>query len=236
MTRRRPEEPTAPIPAHRNALPAQVTGQHSKADDLDDLDLFLAEELERPDFKKAYEDAEVRETLLRQLIDARQDARLTQAAVAERMGTTQSAISELECGVGDARLSTLQRYARAVGAKLVACAIKPEDFKRELFDLILESAGPSIRFIFPPIIRTMQNCSFAVQLAGLAAPQGGGIDFFLAGNASPDVDVVSSSAVFVTEQIFGPKPALQRDSVHPIGEADPSNGSGLDILFNAVAV
>ncbi|MGV9265517.1 helix-turn-helix domain-containing protein [Kitasatospora sp. NPDC003701] len=43
---------------------------------------------------------------------------LSQQDVAERMGTTQSTISNFERVGGDARYSTLQRYARAVGVRL----------------------------------------------------------------------------------------------------------------------
>jgi transcriptional regulator with XRE-family HTH domain len=43
---------------------------------------------------------------------------MSQKQVAQAMQTTQSAVSELEGGATDPRLSTLQRYARAVGAEL----------------------------------------------------------------------------------------------------------------------
>ena len=50
---------------------------------------------------------------------AREQAGMTQQQVAERMGTRKSAISRLENNAGDVRLSTLQRYAEAVGRRLV---------------------------------------------------------------------------------------------------------------------
>ena len=50
--------------------------------------------------------------LLRQ---ARERAGLTQEEVAERLGTKKSAISRIETRVGDIRLSTLVRYATAIG-------------------------------------------------------------------------------------------------------------------------
>ena len=55
-----------------------------------------------------------------QMLSARSRAGLTQDAVAERMGTTKSAISRLEsAGKKHApSITTLQRYARAVGCKL----------------------------------------------------------------------------------------------------------------------
>jgi transcriptional regulator with XRE-family HTH domain len=40
---------------------------------------------------------------------------LTQTEVAARMGTSQSAVARLEAGDNDLRLSTIERYAAAVG-------------------------------------------------------------------------------------------------------------------------
>lgn len=48
------------------------------------------------------------------LADHRRARGLTQTDVAARMGTSQSAVARLEAGHGDARLSTLQRYAAAL--------------------------------------------------------------------------------------------------------------------------
>lgn len=81
--------------------------------DSDAADLF-----EQISFRGHFEDAGARSSLLRGLIKARGAGGLTQAEVANAMETTQSAISELEGGTTDPRLSTLQRYARAVGAHL----------------------------------------------------------------------------------------------------------------------
>jgi transcriptional regulator with XRE-family HTH domain len=54
-----------------------------------------------------------------QLLKARTKAGLTQDAVAERMGTTKSAVSRLEsAGKHAPSLSTLKRYAEAVGCEL----------------------------------------------------------------------------------------------------------------------
>jgi transcriptional regulator with XRE-family HTH domain len=52
------------------------------------------------------------------LVKARADQGLSQTAVARRMGTTQSAVSDLERSGSDPRVSTLMRYARALGAPL----------------------------------------------------------------------------------------------------------------------
>ncbi|MEK6634471.1 MAG: helix-turn-helix transcriptional regulator [Nitrospirota bacterium] len=53
------------------------------------------------------------------MLKARSRAGLTQDAVAERMGTTKSAISRLESASKHApSLATLKRYAHAVGCEL----------------------------------------------------------------------------------------------------------------------
>ena len=48
----------------------------------------------------------------------RQALGLSQTAVAARMGTSQSAVARLESGATDVRLSTLHRYADALGDRL----------------------------------------------------------------------------------------------------------------------
>jgi HTH-type transcriptional regulator / antitoxin HipB len=53
--------------------------------------------------------------LLRQ---AREKAGLTQEEVADRLETKKSAISRMENSAGSIRLSTLERYARAIGWQL----------------------------------------------------------------------------------------------------------------------
>jgi|SRR5947209_2037820 len=53
--------------------------------------------------------------LLRQ---AREQAGLTQEEVAERLETKKSAISRIENSAGSIRLSTLERFARAIGWQL----------------------------------------------------------------------------------------------------------------------
>ncbi|WP_165365058.1 helix-turn-helix domain-containing protein [Streptomyces sp. C] len=71
-----------------------------------------------PGFEAAFEDARGRSALLRRLASLRKVRRISQRTVAERMETTQSAVSDLESGATDPRVSTLQRYARAVGCRI----------------------------------------------------------------------------------------------------------------------
>jgi predicted transcriptional regulator len=59
--------------------------------------------------------SERRRGLIEELVRARRDSGLSQTEIAARMGTSQSAVARLESGDLDARMSTLQRYATAVG-------------------------------------------------------------------------------------------------------------------------
>jgi predicted transcriptional regulator len=56
-----------------------------------------------------------RRELIDALVRARQACALSQTEIAARMGTSQSAVARLESGELDARLSTLERYAAALG-------------------------------------------------------------------------------------------------------------------------
>ena len=68
-----------------------------------------------PGFKQM---ADRRRELVDQLVERRVSLGLSQTEVAARMGTSQSAVARLESGAGDVRLSTLERYADAVGGVL----------------------------------------------------------------------------------------------------------------------
>lgn len=80
---------------------------------------FLAKAKQRPGFTEAYAELEIEYALVSQMLRARAKAGLTQDAVAERMGTTKSAISRLEAAGRHApSLATLKKYAAAVGCEL----------------------------------------------------------------------------------------------------------------------
>jgi len=84
-----------------------------------DPEKFLAKARLRKGFTKAYEAIETEYAIVAQLLKARTRAGLTQEAVAQRMGTTKSAISRLERSAKHGpSLTTLQRYAQAVGCEL----------------------------------------------------------------------------------------------------------------------
>lgn len=62
-------------------------------------------------------------TIVQKLVKQRRKLGLTQVMVAERMHVTQSTVGEFEKSVSPT-LKTLERYAKAVGMKLLAV---PED-------------------------------------------------------------------------------------------------------------
>ena len=68
-----------------------------------------------PGFKEM---AQQRRSLAATLSAKRLELGLSQTEVAARMGTSQSAVARLESGEADLRLSTLERYAAAIGQHL----------------------------------------------------------------------------------------------------------------------
>jgi transcriptional regulator with XRE-family HTH domain len=83
---------------------------------------MVAKMLEDPAVQAEY-DAQAEEfALLDELLRARRRAGLTQAEVAERMGTKTPAVARLESGGGSNRhsptIATLRKYAEAVGCRL----------------------------------------------------------------------------------------------------------------------
>ena len=78
--------------------------------------------LSNPKVKAAFDEMAPEFALLRQMLKARQKVGLSQADVAERMGTKAPAVSRLESSLGNGKhspsLATLQKYANAVGYEL----------------------------------------------------------------------------------------------------------------------
>lgn len=100
-----------------------MTNHHANDCDVSvDFDELLAD----PAVAAATEDAEHRSLLRAILVAQRKATHLTQKDVARLMQTTQSSVSELENGAVDPHLSTLQRYARAVGARVVVRVSMPQ--------------------------------------------------------------------------------------------------------------
>jgi DNA-binding XRE family transcriptional regulator len=93
---------------------------------------FIAEmEQRRPgaaaEIERHAADAGERHRLVAELANRRNRMGLSHAQVAERMGVKPTAVADLEKGAVDPRLSTLQRYARALGGRLVTDIEMPEE-------------------------------------------------------------------------------------------------------------
>lgn len=90
------------------------------------LKQFKARAFSRPGVQKAYEELESEFAFLDEILKARTSSGLTQAQLAERVGTTQSAIARLESGAGKPSVATLQRYAAALGYRVEIRLVKSE--------------------------------------------------------------------------------------------------------------
>jgi transcriptional regulator with XRE-family HTH domain len=79
-----------------------------------------AKALENVEVKAEFDQLADEFSLLDEFLKARADQGLTQAQVAERIGTTQSAVARMESGRGkhSPSLATLSKYADALGCKL----------------------------------------------------------------------------------------------------------------------
>ena len=74
--------------------------------------------MKNPEVRREYEKVDAEYTLIEEMIRARMKAHLSQAELATKIGTTQSAIARLESGRVSPSLTTLRRYAEATGRQL----------------------------------------------------------------------------------------------------------------------
>lgn len=78
------------------------------------------------EFAREYAKADSEYKVIEALVQARIKAKLSQAELARKTGTTQSAIARLESGSISPTLSTLRRYAEATGSKLEISIVPAE--------------------------------------------------------------------------------------------------------------
>ena len=90
------------------------------------LKQFKRRALARPGVKAAYDESAEEFAFLDEVLRARAEAGLTQAEVAERIGTTQSAVARLESAEPkhSPSIATLQKYAKALGYKVQVKLVK----------------------------------------------------------------------------------------------------------------
>ena len=93
-----------------------------------ELKQFKTRALARTDVKKAYDELAEEFAFLDEVLKARTESGLTQAEVAARVGTTQSAIARLESAESkhSPSIATLQKYAQALGYKVKVRLVKDE--------------------------------------------------------------------------------------------------------------
>ncbi len=85
----------------------------------DFLSEIISERTEKnPKFPVLVEAAIARRELLRALAHEREEAGVTQTELAAAMGTSQSQVARLESGGVDTKLSTVEKFAAALGKKL----------------------------------------------------------------------------------------------------------------------
>ena len=98
----------------------------------DDLDRMIARRTAlNPEFPALVSAARDRRRLLRALVAERERRQISQQLVARSMQTSQPAIARIESGAVDVRLSTIDRYAAAVG-KRVQYKIAPARGTRQI--------------------------------------------------------------------------------------------------------
>ncbi|MBV9293656.1 MAG: helix-turn-helix transcriptional regulator [Frankiales bacterium] len=93
----------------------------------DEFGPYLDEAKRDPEFRAAFEDADSLQRIIDSLVKCRKALRLSQTDVAKRMGVRQPTVSGFETEASDPRLSTLQRYARAVEATLRVAVVVSSD-------------------------------------------------------------------------------------------------------------
>ena len=86
---------------------------------MSDVERYIERRKKRsPKFEKNFESGYEAFEFSVMLRQARENAGITQDAIAKKLRTKKSAISRIENHAGDIRLSTLGRYAKALGKKL----------------------------------------------------------------------------------------------------------------------
>jgi len=79
-------------------------------------DEYWAKQMADPEFRAIYEEEAAKSELWLQLVEARQEAGLTQKQMAERIGVSQAQVARIEKeGYETYTLTTLRRYVAALG-------------------------------------------------------------------------------------------------------------------------
>lgn len=88
----------------------------SKTDGAARYEAYWARQMADPEFRRLYEEEAAKKSLWLQLVEARQEAGLTQAELASRLGVSQAQVARVEKrGYDSYTLGTLRRYVAALG-------------------------------------------------------------------------------------------------------------------------
>ena len=90
----------------------------NSSNQLDDLDLIIADRMKDPEFRRIWEEGEADYQLGRQIIQARIDKKISQRELAKRAKTTQAVISRIESLDVSTTLQMASRIAKALGKNL----------------------------------------------------------------------------------------------------------------------
>lgn len=85
-----------------------------------DFNDWLKGQLKSPEFRKAYQEEDVRARLALRIAELRRRKRMTQGELARRLHTTQQVVSDLETFKhANVTVGTLQKIAAALNSRLV---------------------------------------------------------------------------------------------------------------------
>ena len=85
---------------------------------LTDFDDVLKEHLKDPEFKRLFDEHGKQLEISYQLLQLRKKKKMSQAALAKKIGTTQSNVARMESGQQNFTVAILQRVAHAFGKEL----------------------------------------------------------------------------------------------------------------------
>ena len=85
---------------------------------LTNFEIHLREKLKDPEFKRLYDEYGRQLEIAYQILQLRKKAKISQAELAKKIGTTQSNVARLEAGNQNFTTSTLEKIARALNKNL----------------------------------------------------------------------------------------------------------------------
>jgi ribosome-binding protein aMBF1 (putative translation factor) len=86
---------------------------------MDDFDKHLNRKLQSPSFAKKWQESEVEHTLVKAIVEARNEAGMTQQQLSSVSEIDQAVLSRIESGKANPSIKTLQKVAKGLGKKLV---------------------------------------------------------------------------------------------------------------------